>query len=451
MYYTSWDLFLAPIYFILIWMAAMVYMKKYVHNPVQRYYFKRGLLLKIIGGLAFTLIYMFYYGGGDTMCYYLGGEYISSVFFHDPYEALLLFMHSGCESAYPPELAKHASHIVYFCDKTAYFITKVAGLLGVFCFGSYIALVLIFAFLSFTGIWQMYITLCRYYPHLTKQMAWACFYIPSVYFWGSGIMKDTVTIGALGWLFWATDQVFNQKKRSFTNIFILIAMLFLIKSVKVYVLICFVPAVLVWVYFKKIKDIKNKITQRILAPIILVVMAFLTVYVVVLVSQTSSLYNLETIASTSSVTAQYMYEISKENGSAYSLGEQDGTYAGFVKLIFPAINVTLFRPYLWEVKNPVMFLSAFESFVIMCIFLRTFILSNTAAFLKLLTNDYLFLFCFIFVFTTAFAIGVSSYNFGALVRYKIPLMPFFLVIVFLWGDTIKKKKSRMKMGTDFQQ
>ena len=451
MYLSNWDLFFSPIYFILIWMFAMSYMNKNVPNPIQRYYFKRGLLLKVFGGLSFTLIYMFYYGGGDTMYYYIGGQYISSMFFENPYEAFLLLMHNGCGDSTSSELDKHASHIIYFCDKTAYFVTKTAGLLGTFCFSSFISLVLIFVFLSFTGLWQMYITFCKYYPHLTKQMAWACFYIPSVYFWGSGVMKDTITIGALGWLFWAADQIFNTKKKSVKNILILILAVFLIMSVKVYVLICFIPSLLIWIYFKKITEIKNKITKKILAPFLLLIIVFCTGYVVTLVSASSSLYNLDRLASTSSTTAQYMYDLSKDNGSAYNLGVQDGTYGAFIKLIFPAINVTLFRPYLWEVKNPVMLLSALESTIIFCIFLRTFILSNTAAFIKLLSKDYLFLFCFFFVFTTAFAIGVSSYNFGALVRYKIPLMPFFLVIVFVWADTIKKKRSRSQMGADFQQ
>ncbi len=430
-------------------MVSMIYMKRYVPNPIQQYYFKRGLLLKMIGGLLFTLVYMYYYKGGDTLCYYYNSQYLTSVLFDDPYEGFRLLMHNGCNNM-DSSLRIHENHFTYFCDKSAFFVVKVTGLLGLFCFSSFICLILIFALLSFTGLWQMYMTFCRYYPQLIKQMAWACFYIPSVYFWGSGIMKDTITIGALGWLFWSTDQFFNSKKRNPKVIFSLILSVMLITTVKVYILICFIPSVVVWVYFKKMQEIKNKITKKILAPIILAIMSGATFYVIVLVSQTSALYNLETIATTSNNTAQYIYGITKETGSGYYLGDQDGTIGGMFKLILPAINVTLFRPYLWEVKNSVMVIAALESFIIFCLFLRTFILSNSASFFKLLKNDYLFLFCFIFVFSTAFAIGLSSSNFGALARYKIPLMPFFLVIVFIWADTIKKKRTSRKMGVDLQ-
>ena len=42
-------------------------------------------------------------------------------------------------------------------------------------------------------------------------------------------------------------------------------------------------------------------------------------------------------------------------------------------------------------------------------------------------------FCLIFTLIFAFAVGISTSNFGSLVRYKIPCMPFytaFLIILF---------------------
>ena len=41
------------------------------------------------------------------------------------------------------------------------------------------------------------------------------------------------------------------------------------------------------------------------------------------------------------------------------------------------------------------------------------------------------LFTLIFSIAFAFAVGVSTFNFGTLVRYKIPLLPFFLVALIL--------------------
>jgi hypothetical protein len=38
---------------------------------------------------------------------------------------------------------------------------------------------------------------------------------------------------------------------------------------------------------------------------------------------------------------------------------------------------------------------------------------------------------FVFAFVFAVAVGISSANFGALSRYKIPCMPFYLVLMVL--------------------
>jgi hypothetical protein len=39
--------------------------------------------------------------------------------------------------------------------------------------------------------------------------------------------------------------------------------------------------------------------------------------------------------------------------------------------------------------------------------------------------------CFVYAFVFAIAVGVSTANFGALSRYKIPCMPFYLILLVL--------------------
>jgi hypothetical protein len=40
-------------------------------------------------------------------------------------------------------------------------------------------------------------------------------------------------------------------------------------------------------------------------------------------------------------------------------------------------------------------------------------------------------FCFLFSIILAIGVGTNSGNFGTLVRYKIPLMPFYLSALFI--------------------
>src|SRR5690606_9434853 len=115
----------------------------------------------------------------------------------------------------------------------------------------------------------------------------------------------------------------------------------------------------------------------------------------------------------------------KDAGSRYILGELDGTLEGMLRLAPQAINVSLYRPYLWEVNNPLMLLAALESFALLMVTLYVLARSRLRTFRYLGHPDALF--CLAFALIFAFAVGVSTYNFGTLSRYKIPLMPYFLV------------------------
>src|SRR5690606_27635087 len=91
---------------------------------------------------------------------------------------------------------------------------------------------------------------------------------------------------------------------------------------------------------------------------------------------------------------------------------------------FPlAVNVTFFRPYLWEAKNIVMLFAALESAIIFYFFVTLFLKAGLFNPFKLLTLDSATTFCLIFAIIFGFAVGFTSFNFGALVRYKIPCIP----------------------------
>jgi hypothetical protein len=133
-----------------------------------------------------------------------------------------------------------------------------------------------------------------------------------------------------------------------------------------------------------------------------------------------------------------------QNGSVYSLGEFDGTFASMLSKLPQAVVVTLYRPFIWEVRNPVMLLSALEAIFFLYLTIQMFRSFKIKVLLKMLNDQPVLLFCFIFSITFAFAVGISSYNFGTLVRYKIPLMPFFLAALYIIQSQSEIKSKRPK-------
>jgi hypothetical protein len=110
-----------------------------------------------------------------------------------------------------------------------------------------------------------------------------------------------------------------------------------------------------------------------------------------------------------------------------------------IRLAPQAVNVSLFRPYLWEVNNPLMLLSGLESTVLLLLSLYILFRENIRVFTAIRQADVFF--ALVFSITFAFAVGVSTYNFGTLVRYKIPMLPFFALALILISDYSKRERN----------
>ena len=130
---------------------------------------------------------------------------------------------------------------------------------------------------------------------------------------------------------------------------------------------------------------------------------------------------------------------STKGGSGYTLGSSnDFTTMGLVTRSPQAVWVALFRPYLWESTNVVMFISGFENIILLL--LTVFVIAKTGIFRfwRIILKDPYIFFSVVFVLAFAFAIGISSYNFGTLVRYKIPLIPYFLSALVIINSMRRK-------------
>jgi hypothetical protein len=178
-----------------------------------------------------------------------------------------------------------------------------------------------------------------------------------------------------------------------------------------------------------------------LLPFAICISAALGYYATVRASEDSAKYSLDNLAKTARTTAyDIRYWTGKDAGSGYTLGELDGSFGSMVALAPQAINVSLFRPYLWEVNNVLMFLSALESTALFCFCVYVIIRSNILIWKCLLHPDVVF--ALLFAIPFSFAVGVSTFNFGTLVRYKIPMMPFLIValgLIILHSNSLRNK------------
>ncbi|MDA3890623.1 MAG: hypothetical protein PF517_03050 [Salinivirgaceae bacterium] len=71
---TIQDLFIVPFLLLVAYFVGTRIKNKHIKEKPYYKYFVWGLWVKIFAGLAFAGIYLFYYGGGDTVYYFHGTQ-----------------------------------------------------------------------------------------------------------------------------------------------------------------------------------------------------------------------------------------------------------------------------------------------------------------------------------------------------------------------------------------
>lgn len=411
---------------ILVYGVAYV-VRPFVTDPINRVYFLPALTVKIIGALAVGFIYQFYYGGGDTFNYHTyGSRHVWEAFMNSPSKGFkLLFDYPNLEGTY-----EYSSKIIFYLDPSSYAIVRLASVFDLLTFSSYSATAVLFAVFSFVGMWLFFLVFYERHAHLHKWMAFAAFFIPSVFFWGSGLLKDTITIGCLGFATHAIYKIFVAHRGNLAQWIMLVLSLYGLWSIKIYILLTFLPAGILWIFITNLQYARSLVLRLLLFPFTIGLTSILGYYAIVKAGEDNSKYSLDKLGQTAQITAyDIRYFSGRGAGSGYSLGELDGSIGSMIALAPQAINVSLFRPYLWEVNNPLMLLSALEScfLLIYCIYIIT---TQNLMVLRAMKQPDIF-FSLVFSISFAFAVGVSTFNFGTLVRYKIPMLPFFLIALVL--------------------
>ena len=435
------------IYSFLILAFAFFYNRTQLKNYLYQKYFMSGLIAKMVGGIGYASLYTFYYDyGGDTGAYFNQCSMIFEYFFHD-FEMAFDYLYGSDTNTEHHSFVKGKE--LYLKGSNEFFAIKIMSVVNMLALNHFFTVTLLFSVFSYVGIWHLFLILAKKYPHLQKQMAISILFIPSVFFWGSGLMKDTIVIGFVGLIIYFFYQAVETKKSRFKSILIVIFSSWLIFNIKEYVIISLAPALLIWVMF----NIRNKITSKffkaILLPLVMVTIFVGAFFTIQVFGQYSTKYSAEQILTTAKgMQSWHQVQHHRINGhvgrgSSYTLGEYDESVFGIVKMVPASINVTLFRPYPTEITSAIMIFSALESLIILIFSIYVFIGLGFFRILKILNSDAFLLMALLFALFFAFAVGFTSYNFGALVRYKIPCIPFYLCSLFILQHEARRLKGKI--------
>jgi len=434
------DLFLVPIFLVLIYFFGYIKRRKYDHTLIQKYYFP-ALFLRMLFTVVYAMIIQLYYGRGDTHIYYHGILDMHDAVLND--FSLLKDIYFNTKLDYTHPIMPYFRYdqfggYTWFVlnDSQNLMVSKVGLPFSFLFFNNYLCISLAVSVFAFAGCWRLFRVFYYLYPQLRKKFAIGILFLPSILFWGVGLSKDSISIGALGFVAYAIYKIFVARDKIIVSILLLIVNGWLILSIKPYILLSFMLAVVIGIFVMISSKIENK-AMRAIATVF-----FITIAVSAGFYMTESLASLTTTSArfTSENILQTMqgvqsgFESIEKNGSYFKLGEVSNSISSLL-LLFPAgVVASLFRPFLWEIQSPLMLLSAVESLLFLIITIMTLQRVGIGKTFRIIFSDPFLLFCFTFSILFAGFVGITTLNFGALARYKTPCLSFYICMLFIVMD-----------------
>jgi hypothetical protein len=373
----------------------------------------------------------------------------------------------------------------------AHIVIRFNAFVNLFSMGNYFTHMLIMCFLSFTGLTCIHKIV---YPAIREWRAAAgaiLFLLPSLVFWTSGVMKEGIMIFGLGILIYQTFRFFTDKK-PIRILFMLIGAALLLFS-KFYVIVGVIPPLVGAILVMKNRE--NATLKFLLVFILFFFMGYSLKWIapereplrllankqndfmnvsrggITLVNDSIEVYFPPTVQSRtvdiiriSDSTfrirngATYFYRPYRDLGdtvfvtdnkdsSIYRI-QTDIPLAGslmkstylkptifsFLHELPRSLFHALFRPFLWEAKNPMFILPALENLIFVILVLLALF------FRRKISNPEVFGFCLTFSILLFMVMGLTTPVLGALVRYRIVAQPFLLLAVLLLIDRQKFMK-----------
>ena len=424
-------------YEIIVVVGLYILMNNWVNKKNEILYkknFKLFFNLKIIGALLITLLFNLYYAGGDTTAYFNDGRLLNKVLITNPSLAIEMFFDSGDTAKWSENLNNGFDGFRFAGDTPAWFVTKITAIVELFTFRSMLGTAMVFGFFSARLIWKFYETILKFYPFAEKYIGWSILFVPNVLLWGSGIFKDTVTLSLTFYCFVCLYNIFVVKKEIVFNFLFFLLSAYVVFVVKSYIIVSFLGCASIWIF--SLLKIKSDFLRILLRPFLIGLFGIIFYFAFNEFIKTFESFSIDTVLETTRNNGEYLKSISA-NGSIYDIGTLDPSVTGMLKLAPAAINVTLFRPYLWESGKIIIFFAALESIFLLLFTLYTVFKTGPWKFIYYIFKDPLLLTFFLFTIIFSIFVGLSSYNFGTLVRYKIPCIPLYLIIL----SVILKKDS----------
>ncbi|MDQ3291744.1 MAG: hypothetical protein M3Q05_10690, partial [Bacteroidota bacterium] len=286
-----------------------------------------------------------------------------------------------------------------------------------------------FSLFSFFGCWQLTATITKVFPVTKVAAVLAFLFFPSVVFWSSGVLKESILVGSSALLLAVVLQlVYQPNKHLFpSSIALLIAAFFCFK-IRFYFAVAYFPLLAGFALIELTArrwhlPKQKKLYTYLFALLILGIGASFLHEAVNLDYFFRELIN-----------SYQTSRLATTRTAFIDLPNLQPTFASLIQYAPKAIGSAIFRPFIGEISSVEYWLAGLENLLVL---LLTIISLLSFRGHKSILPVTLVISLLIYIFLLAGLIGFSTANLGSVSRYKVAFMPFLVYLLLQTGVNLK--------------
>jgi len=380
-------------------------------------------LIKILAGIGMYFIYTYYYtdrSTADIFKYFDDSKVMYDALWNKPADFFRMVSGIQNDTTYFDQYY-HQMHNWYRVFESniyndSHTIIRINALMRIFSFGYFNVHTVFMCFLSLTGLVGLYRFFIPFMKDKKRLLFFSVFLIPSVVFWGSGVLKEAILLFGMGMFLYAISGLLN-KKSIIRNIILLLISIILLMLTKYYVCILIVPLSLAFVWCKLTSEKYIYLKYGVI--------------VVACIALGMNMHHINPDLDMLKILAMKQNDFvglaqAMNSGSLISNDLLQPTAKDFIIHTPSAFYNTLVRPYIFEAGSVIVLFAALENLLILFLLIVSLLFIS-----KKTQHKSVLVFCLLFFMALYILTGLTTPIFGALVRYKVPAMPFLMVFIFM--------------------
>jgi hypothetical protein len=370
-----------------------------------------ALLFKIASGIVLGIVYKYYYEGGDTLQYFKDAGILAGHLIENPSTLPDILFNTL-------NITDISRHISYADQPRALFFTKIVFVFYLISGGNYW---LIGAYLSIISFYCTYIFVgeltIRFRDVRVPAMV-SFYFLPSFVFWTSGLLKESLAIGALLILITVCLKMLRlQEFRRISHWMVIIIASAFLWELKYFYAAVALPVLFTLCMYEFISTFK-KIPR----------VAMVLIFAVAIVVASQLHYNLNFSHVAEVVHQNYLMAVERSDGGTIHYFQFDGSISSYIINLPLAVLYGLFRPTAFEAGNVFQLFAGIENSIV--IVLSLFAVWGVRKNNIRVHNSY-FMGLVVYILCLDVFLAFSTPNFGTLSRYKVAYWPFFVMLVLM--------------------